>query len=136
MHALVASVLPLQPQLLPAPSLKAYELYSWQIEADWYFTLVVGTNRLKTCDEVMSPDVRVRGIEALKRASNLVPSGEQVLWSTQHVPKMTLPPVEIIDEIRAYCEQIDVQLEAHVELPTVTLITRSFSLNSWRGDKR
>ncbi len=117
----------IQAEVLAAPSLKGYELYSWQIEGDWYFTLVVGTNRLKTCDEVTSPEVRVQGIEALKRELNLVPSGEQVFWSTRHVPKMTLPPVEIIDEIGAYCEQIGVQLEVHVEFPTGTLITKSFT---------
>lgn len=117
----------IQAEVLAAPSLKGYELCSWQIEGDWYFTLVVGTNRLKTCDEVTSPEVRVQGIEALKRELVRLPSGEQVFWSTRHVPKMTLPPVEIIDEIGAYCEQIGVQLEVHVEFPTGTLITKSFT---------
>jgi len=99
------------PEDSPVRTLKGYELYSWQIEGDWYFALVLGTNRLKTYDEITSVDMRVQGIEALKRELDQLPTGERVLWSTRHIPDMTLPPDEIIDEASAYCEQIGVQLE-------------------------
>jgi hypothetical protein len=39
-----------------------------------------------------------------------VPDGEWVFWSGQRVPNTTLPPDEMIDEIRAYCEQRGIQL--------------------------
>jgi len=36
----------------PLPSsMKGYELYSWQEEGQWHFTLVTGTNRNKTLSE-------------------------------------------------------------------------------------
>lgn len=35
-------------------SLKGYELYSWQNGNDWFFSLVVGTNRNKSVKEVLT----------------------------------------------------------------------------------
>lgn len=95
---------------IPA-SMKGYELYSWQAQDEWYFALVVGTNRIKTYDEVSSPETRVQGLEALKSELDKLSSGEQVFWSTQRVPNTTLPPDGIIDEIRAYCGQCGIRLE-------------------------
>jgi hypothetical protein len=37
------------------PSLKGYELYSWQAAGRWYFTLITGTNRNKQLEEITSP---------------------------------------------------------------------------------
>lgn len=91
-------------------SMKGYELYSWQMQGDWYFALVIGTNRIKTYDEVSSPEVCVQGVEALEHELNQLPSGEQVFWSIQRVPNMTLPPNEVVDEIRTYCRQRGIQL--------------------------
>ncbi len=46
----VTSTLPLP------PSLKGYELYSWHKGDDWYFTLITGTNRIKTSAEITSQE--------------------------------------------------------------------------------
>ena len=35
-------------------SMKGYELYSWPVEDEWHFTLITGTNRLKTVEEITS----------------------------------------------------------------------------------
>ncbi len=40
---------------LAAGSMKGYELYSWQDGDRWYFSVLVGTNRNKTLDEIRSP---------------------------------------------------------------------------------
>ena len=37
-------------------SLKGYELYSWEEEGQWYFTLITGTNRTKTLEEITSKE--------------------------------------------------------------------------------
>jgi hypothetical protein len=39
-------------------SAKGYELYSWQEDSQWHFTLITGTNRNKTLEEVIS-DVNI-----------------------------------------------------------------------------
>jgi predicted small secreted protein len=84
-------------------SMKGYELYSWQDGEVWYFSLVVGTNRLKTPDEISSSEVRLEGLEALERELDKLPGGERVFWSAQRVQNTTLPPDEIIGAVRAYC---------------------------------
>ena len=85
-------------------SMKGYELYSWKSRGEWHFSLVVGTNRLKTFREVSSPKIRVRGIDALKRRLNRLVKGEEVSWSVRLVPRTVLPPGEIIDEVKNHCE--------------------------------
>jgi hypothetical protein len=90
--------------------MKGYELYSWQAQGDWHFALVVGTNRLKTYDEIASPGVRVQGLEALKDALDQLPRDEQVFWSTWRVSNTVLPPDEIVNEIKAYCGRRGIQL--------------------------
>jgi hypothetical protein len=94
-------------------SMKGYELYSWPSQGDWRFALLVGTNRLKTLDEVTSSDTAVRGVEALKRELARLPKGEPVFWSSWHVPGLTLPPDEIVDLVRGYCQGLGVEL--HVD---------------------
>jgi hypothetical protein len=92
-------------------SMKGYELYSWQVQGEWYFALVIGTNRIKTYDEIASSEVRVRGLDSLKSELDQLPSGEQVFWITQRVPNVTLPPGEMIDETSAYCRQRGIELD-------------------------
>ena len=94
-----------------ARSMKGWELYSWQMQGEWHFSLVVGTNRLKTFEEVSSPDMRMLGIEALKRKLHTLAGGEQVFWLGQRVPGMARPPDEMVDAIHAYCGECGIELE-------------------------
>lgn len=94
-------------------SMKGYELYSWNVRGEWYFSLLVGTNRLKTNKEVTSSKVRVKGIEALKILLNQLASGEEVSWSAVLVSRMNLPPDKIIQEIKIYCEGRDIILRVN-----------------------
>jgi hypothetical protein len=91
--------------------MKGWELYSWQMEGEWHFSLVVGTNRLKTFEEVSSPDVRVRGIEALKMELDRLARGEQVFWLEQRVQGMERPPDEMTEAIQTYCAERGIRLE-------------------------
>jgi hypothetical protein len=86
-------------------SMKGYELYSWQAREQWYFSLVVGTNRQKTFQEIAAPRSRIKGLAALKRKLDLVPKGEDLIWSARRMPKTKLPRKTIVDEIIAYCRE-------------------------------
>ncbi len=88
---------------LPPHSMKGYDLYSWKIRGDWYFALLVGTNRLKTRREVTSPKARARGVEALKRKLDQLAEGEEVIWAGRLAPWVMLPPEKIIDDVKNYC---------------------------------
>ena len=115
------------PDQLPA-SLKGYELVSWQTNGDWNFTLVTGTNREKTFDELMSPEnqitddgyvkITVSGVEQIKKVLDLLPAESQVFWGgmdlSGQVPEGTVyfsyPSKKIINELTDFCVQRKIDL--------------------------
>jgi hypothetical protein len=114
-------------------SLKGYELYSWMEDSQWHFTLITGTNRTKTMEEITSEEdfvsetgwvnVHVVGIEAIKVALSKLPQGESVFWCDElHIGQITemnidlqLPPEQIVNDIKEYAVQcgIDFQVQLH-----------------------
>jgi hypothetical protein len=113
----------------PLPhSMKGYELYSWQEDGQWYFTLITGTNRIKAYEEITSyhnivteddwVNIRVQGVEELKTVIGRLPKNEYVFWivpqwleGTEGQPKpFMFPTKDIIENIREYCIQIGVNL--------------------------
>ncbi|MBL8152308.1 MAG: hypothetical protein JNN15_20475, partial [Blastocatellia bacterium] len=54
-------------EISSVPSMKGYELYSWQAEDRWCFSLLLGTNRLKDFAEITAPNSRLSDIDALKK---------------------------------------------------------------------
>jgi hypothetical protein len=115
----------------PLPkSMKGYELYSWQKESQWRFTLVTGTNRNKNLEEIVSGEentgadgwvnLRVVGVEAVKDLLNRIPTGEWVTWLggerviTPAQPadiKIEFPPADTINRIKEYAEQHGLELQ-------------------------
>src|SRR2546423_9594364 len=94
-------------------SMKGYELYSWKSRGEWYFSLLIGTNRLKTFSEISSPKMRVRGVRELKESLNRLAGGEELTWSTGLVPRTVLPPERIVDEVKSYCERRGIVLRVN-----------------------
>ena len=115
----------------PLPrSAKGYELYSWPAEKgnEWQFTLITGTNRLKTYEEIASVEdivsesgwvkVSVTGTEALKAVLGQLPAGESVTWNSgdwleqvsMPAGSIRLPGEDVIDEIESYCRQLGIEL--------------------------
>lgn len=115
------------PKTFPV-SLKGYELLSWRHEGDWVFTLMTGTNRAKSFEEILSAEnqyssdalikISVRGIEELKVVLGRLPRGEQISWGGMNlegeVPANTLyftfPPDEIVEEIVKFCRDAGIKL--------------------------
>ncbi len=115
------------PTQLP-PSMKGYELYSWQVGEEWNFTLVTGTNRTKTFDEIIASEnsvdpqgyvkLTVSGVENLKKLLALLPAGEQIVWGGMdlggQVPEgtvyLTFPPSEMLAEMKTYCSGLGLTL--------------------------
>jgi hypothetical protein len=102
-------------------SFKGYELYSWEEEDQWHFTLISGTNRTKTTEEITSKEdfiseagwvkIHVAGVEALKDVLSRLPEGESVFWCDElHIGQATgmdlqLPPEQITGAIEEYADQ-------------------------------
>jgi hypothetical protein len=101
-------------------SMKGYELYSWLEDNQWHFTLITGTNRNKTLEEIITNEdfisetgwvqIHVVGVDAIETVISKLPQSESVFWlagirSEQTVPtgiSTTLPPETIIDIIKEY----------------------------------
>jgi hypothetical protein len=100
-------------------SMKGYELYSWLEDDRWNFTLITGTNRNKTLEEITSGEdfvsetgwvhVQVVGVEAIKTVLGKLPQNESVFWADglreetgSSDIKIELPPEEIIEAIEEY----------------------------------
>lgn len=104
-------------------SMKGYELYSWQEDNQWHFTLITGTNRTKTMEEITSEEdsisesgwvkARVEGVGATKNVLSRLPQGESVFWCDElHIGQtagtdieIQLPPEQITDIIKEHAER-------------------------------
>ena len=92
-----------EPTITPFPeSMKGYELYSWQDGNQWNFSLLVGTNREKTLDEIKDSKTVLRGVEKLTSALEQMPAGQYITWSSRD--KLSFPPDDIIEQVKQSCE--------------------------------
>ena len=108
----------------PLPrSVKGYELYSWSSGGTWYFTLITGTNRLKTLDEITAPEnveegdwvkITAAGVPELKAVLARLPTGTQISWvSARHLEssergsgqRIRLAPLWVFSELKSYCSK-------------------------------
>jgi hypothetical protein len=53
-------------------------LYAWRSEGSWWFSLVLGTNRSKTVEEVADPGIALQGLDAFVILLSTLPEGEYV----------------------------------------------------------
>ena len=108
--------------LLPATfpdSMKGYELFSWETGSGWNFTLITGTNRNKTVEEITTAENRVEdgfvkvtvsGSEQLIKLLSRLPEGEDLLWrenypegnAPDNAPRFTYPPEDIIQQVAGF----------------------------------
>lgn len=92
-----------RPSATPLPeSLKGYELYSWQEGNQWVFSLLLGTNREKSLDEIKSSDTALPDVEALVAMLKNVPSGQFITWSSRDT--LSFPPDSILQQVEQICQ--------------------------------
>ncbi len=113
-------------------SMKGYELYSWSEDGKWRFTLITGTNRNKTLDEIVTGEdvisesgwvnVHMTGSEETKEVLSKLAQNEFVIWITalwgqveQTDINVQLPPEQLVNEIREYMLQLG--LDLHIQVP-------------------
>jgi len=95
-------------------SMKGWELYSWPNGDDWNYSLIVGTNSLKSYNMVTGNPVSVKGIDSLKKVLERMPEGEEIFWIGEnwlsHIwnddyKDLRLPPENIVSEIERFCQE-------------------------------
>lgn len=95
-------------------SMKGWEMYSWQKDLDWNYSVLAGTNRLKTLDEVTNNKIIVKGKDALKKLLGKMPEKEEIFWVgkgwagiswTNSSLNLALPDIQTVNEIKDFCIQ-------------------------------
>ena len=95
---------PSQATATPFPeSMKGYELYSWQDSGQWKFSLLVGTNREKSLDEIKSADTVLSGVDELTSALERIPAGQYITWSSKET--LSLPSGDILKQVEQTCKE-------------------------------
>ncbi|HEX2396051.1 MAG TPA: hypothetical protein VHI78_11950, partial [Bacteroidales bacterium] len=61
-------------------SMKGWELYSWPERDNYRHSLLPGTNRLKTYNEVITNPYTAHGTDSLKLLLARLPEGEHIFW--------------------------------------------------------
>ena len=92
-------------------SMKGYELYSWEKDGEWYFSILVGTNRLKTLEEIQSPNVTLKGMDELRSALESISAGQYVTWSARE--PLAFPPEEMIRQVEQICKDRGLECSTH-----------------------
>jgi hypothetical protein len=89
---------------LEKPLFKGAELYSWRDGQVWKFSLLVGTNRNKTEQEIMAKSVAVTGLEPLKVRLATLAIGESVSWSNPKAKPFAYPSAEVVADLVQFCK--------------------------------
>ena len=95
-------------------SMKGWELYSWPSGNDWKYSILIGTNRLKTFQEVTTNKIAVIGKDSLKMLIDKFPAKENIFWISEswlnkiwgdNYGNLSLPESTTVSEIKNYCNQ-------------------------------
>ncbi|MBI3321775.1 MAG: hypothetical protein HYZ91_05860 [Candidatus Omnitrophica bacterium] len=93
--------------------MKAWELYSWRDADTWQFSLMAGTNRIKSAEEIRIAGVS--GIEALVKQLERLAPGEAVYWQIGGLRSVSTPwgeppPPELADAVQGACDRQGLKL--------------------------
>jgi hypothetical protein len=100
-------------------SMKGWELYSWPNGNDWNYSILPGTNILKSYKQVTSNKIIVFGKDSLKMLLDRFPKNEDIFWISEEWLKkiwhnnygtLSLPDNQIVNEIMDYCNQKELVL--------------------------
>jgi hypothetical protein len=105
----------------PQTSMKGYELYSWKIKGHWYYSLLPGTNRQKSYEEITASSIVRRDAAGLESELQQLPRGEEVFWMSDApagASKSTAgqslnvkhPSRKRIKGIKAMCDKLGIKL--------------------------
>lgn len=91
-------------------AMKGYELYSWNVDDEWRFALLLGTNRLKSIDEIMAPNNTIGSMAELRARLTQLAPGEEIVWLTWSDDRLMLPPPSVVKAVKQMCQEINVEL--------------------------
>jgi hypothetical protein len=101
---------------------KGYELYSWKINKQWYFTLITATNRMKTNKEITDVKnsinkggwikITTPNVLFLKTVLEKLPPKETVVWLGKRGDYyFSLPSSQDVDDVKKFATEKKIKLE-------------------------
>lgn len=100
-------------------SMKGWELYSWQVGSNWKYSLMVGTNSLKTYSSIINNHISVTGEDSIKVLLSRLPNEEEVFWIGKkwiadimqiNFGEIQLPPRYVQIDIKEFCDNHNLKL--------------------------
>lgn len=118
--ALLLVVLVAYGQKRPAP-MKGYQLFTWHEKGRWHYSLLPGTNRDRTYEEITAPATVIIGTSAFESELKRLPRGAEVFWQSDAPPKMKRPVPGVlmsfkhpsrkrIERVKTLCEKLGIAL--------------------------
>jgi hypothetical protein len=95
-------------------SMKGWELYSWQHGNAWHYSILMGTNRAKSCEEITANPITVLGKDSLKMLLDKLPENENVFWEgkswltgcgNSNYGSLYLPDEATVNDVSVFCTQ-------------------------------
>ena len=77
----------------PQKSMKGFDLYAWEKGGNTFFTLLRGTNREKTSEEIYDIKNAVEGMSAIENKINKIDSGQYIFLKPIHIDTNDLKPL-------------------------------------------
>ena len=74
-------------------SMKGFDLYAWEKDGTAFFTLLPGTNRIKTSEEIYDIKNAVEGINAIENKINEIDTGEYIFLTPIQIDTNDLKPL-------------------------------------------
>jgi hypothetical protein len=96
-------------------SMKGRESNGWPNGNSWNYSLIVGTNVLKTYTAVTQQSIRVTGTDSLKMLLRCLPAEEEVFWNSEgwldriwvdDYYDLCLPDRTVLEDITSNCVHI------------------------------
>ena len=78
---------------LPPHLMKGFELYAWKKDSVVYYTLLPGTNRLKSDEEIFGHETAVKDLSAIKTKLENIAPGEYISLRPIQVDTTELRPL-------------------------------------------
>lgn len=66
-------------------SMKGFELYVWEKEGEIYYSLLRGTNRIKSYEEIHNEKVVVKDLNSIKQKIDSISPGESIIFKYENI---------------------------------------------------
>ena len=92
-------------------SLKGWDLYSWQVGDEWYYSILYGTNRLKTPEEIQfitsssAQIAKLNSLDNLKKILSKLAASENIMWYACLSGSLafSLPSETVVNDVKQFC---------------------------------